>query len=157
MSHVSGLFSAIDTRGAKTFCGPTAIAAITGLEIATVEAAVLAYRAEHATPRSERGMHGAAVKTMWGREVTAVCALLGYVARVSADYRGERKRPTLTQFARTLGVNDPSRMVLVTGHFVALHGHTFVDTCKRVPCHLREAKHTNRCRVVMAWSITKAP
>ena len=157
MTNACGLFPAIDARGHRTYCGPTAIAAITGLPIATIEAAVLVHRAKHAPPKRERMPAGVAVCSMWQSEVAPVCDLLGFVAHLVHDDRvlPSTLKRTLTQYVARERAGDVPKLVIVTGHFVAIHGRMFCDTFKRTPCNIREARHTNRCRVIMAWTITR--
>lgn len=124
------------------FCGPTAIAAITGQPLETVIAAVTAHRAKHGTPRRLRN-RGAVVRSMFASEIAPVCEALGW--------RAEEHHGACMTFAQWQRVRKQAPyVVLVTGHFVAVSGHWFVDTRYREPIPLTRAPY-RRMRVKRYW------
>jgi hypothetical protein len=136
-----------------TFCGPTAIAAVTGIPVSRVEDAVLKSRDEAAgrgyrTPRERK--KGARVKMMWSHEIIPVCRKLGFVAQrvevVTSTYR------RLTEAMQRGEIAGPL-MVLVTGHYLALSRWHFVDNRHRKPVdHSRYS--CQRDRVQNIWKLT---
>lgn len=157
--NASGLSPAIGT----TYCGPTAIAALTGIDPATVETAFVRYRLSHPKPKP-RGT-AQRVKTVWSDEVEGVLALLGWRA-ASYDIphgmvrRRGRAAVGLITFATWYRgrkrANDQARyLVLVNGHFVAMHAGWFADTRFRHPVELKRLcmlPH-GRKRVMRTWRI----
>lgn len=130
------------------FCGPTAIAAVVGVSAAEVEQAVLKHRETHKPPRRTQ-LRGALVRTMWSTEVAPVCAMFGWSVV-------EHHVPRYT-FAQWLRISSRAyrslpHIVLVTGHFVAVSGHWFVDTKHREPIPVRKAPNKRR-RVVRVWQL----
>jgi hypothetical protein len=151
-SNPCGLFSAPGAPDRHIYCGPTALAAITGIAPGDVEKVVLAYRAKHGTPR-RNVLRGAVVRMMWSSEIAPVAELLGWRATELLSW----PRPSFAQWSR-LGRGDDAYLVLVTHHFVAVRGQWFADSAQRNPIPLRQAKH-KRKRVQRYWKlepITKA-
>src|SRR5262245_22623717 len=70
-----GLYAAPGTN--NNFCGPTAIAAITGLPIEFIEARVVAYRKKNPTPRRVKN-RGAIVRAMFFCELEPIMRELGW-------------------------------------------------------------------------------
>lgn len=120
-----------------SFCGPTAIASITGRTVAEVEQAIVAHRAEHGQPRRDQ-KRGAVVRTMWSNEVAPVVERLGW--RVAEEQRGEFR--TFAQWQRERGAGP--YLVLITRHFVAVSGEQFVDTRNREPIPLAKAPYRRK-------------
>lgn len=143
----------------NTFCGPTAIAALTGIEVGRVEAAVKEYRTRVRPPRHRLRLGvGVNVRTMWSSEVIGVLAILGWKpVEVNGPVflgRSRANRPTFAGWQRTAG--DGLWLVLFLGHFVAVHrrrrNSTFVDPQNSTPIPLRTAPY-RRKRVAYAWRI----
>ena len=152
MSEACGLFSAEDNRPRTAYCGPTAIAALTGVSPEAAEAAIVAHRANHPTPRRERHPKAGPglVRTMWSSEVIPVLAALGFKATECRSW----PLPTFAQWLR-LGRAPLPYLILVTGHFVAVKGDWFVDTGHRKPVPLNTVKRCKRSRVQRYWLIEK--
>jgi hypothetical protein len=140
------------------FCGPTAIAALTGLSTAAVEQAVLRYRRLGLEPQP-RGWTEA-VKGMRVGEISGVLASLGY--RVvehtelwePSELSGRAVSPTFTSW---LQYREPGLwLVSITGHFMAVNGDWFCDSARhRQPIELRNLKSYARSRVREVWRIEK--
>jgi hypothetical protein len=148
-----------DAGGLTTYCGPAAIAALTGLPVASIEDAVLQYRRTHAPARRTRGRRGkpGRVAGMFANEMAPVLDLLGYRAVLAADYVGTRThaRPCLDRHALTHARGDVAQLVIVTGHGVALHRMHVVDTRHRVPTHVYGTRGLQQKRVLLAWDVIK--
>lgn len=138
-----GLHAAPGT--ALSFCGPTALAAITGETVERIEQIIVAHRAQHGQPRRDK-KRGAIVRTMWANEVAPVCAALGWRVVV------ERYRPGMTFAQWQAQRGDGPHLVLITGHFVAVSGHWFVDSGNRLPIPLSRAPY-RRKRVRCFWKL----
>lgn len=153
MTDHAGLYAA-PSPGRTAFCGPTALAAATGLPISKVEDTILAFRKRaeksgRTTPR-ERKMRGARVKSMYGHEVIPVCRALGFaVSRVGEGGTFRRLAEIMQQGTVTGPV-----VVLVTGHYIALSRWQFVDNRHTSPTP-HEKYSSPRDRVVCAWRLTK--
>lgn len=135
-----GLYTAHCDTG-YAWCGPTAIKALTGKSIEVIEDAVLHHRVANPPPRHERGKRGARVKAMWWREIGPVLTALG-VANTSilCDHG-----LTLAQWVRTHRGHAPV-IILITGHFVAVHNGMLVDSQNRQPIPFAQYRH-KRTRV----------
>lgn len=140
MTDYAGLSPAIDPRPVGAWCGPSALAAITGKSVVEVEDAILAYRKRNPPPRRNRGHRGRVV-SMWWSEVEPVCKALGW--RVIENLR--HGNPTFAAWRRTRSGIGPY-LVLITGHFVAVSGHWFVDSNNREPIPATKYRH-QRTRV----------
>ena len=131
MSH--GLNAAPGTA----FCGPTAIAAITGATPEDVERLVIAYRKTMPPPRRSMPKRGRPVSTMWLNEIAPIMGKLGWTL---IDHRQAHcQRVTFAQWQRETRGKRGTSVVLVTGHFVAVSGDWFVDSCNRNPIPLSKA------------------
>lgn len=144
-----GLFTPTDC-GPMQYCGPTAIAAVTGLSIAHVEDAVLAHRAVHGTPRKIRTPRGCRVKSMFAAEIVPVLERLGFdaVEHITTDHGGTTLR-YITRLAR-----EPL-VVLLTGHFIALHGRMVVDSILPEPHEYTRRLRLKRWRAKRYWTVTR--
>lgn len=110
----------------KPFCGPTAVAAITGAPLSLV---LDSYRlVRHGPEWVDRGrtprITGAAL-----RETEETLRLLGFVG----EWHQIERAPTLDAFAasRSDKMRTHPLLVVVTGHYVAIHGERFCDTFSR--------------------------
>jgi hypothetical protein len=138
----------------RVYCGPAALASITGKPVSTVLAAVLTLRkGRTVTPswvRTTKKLPKAPVVGMTNWEAVATLKKLGW--RVIERQAFGRDRPTLAAFAGKLlpGV----WLVGVTDHFVAVSGRTFCDTKSRQPVPLRDAPQRRKL-VNVAWRLCK--
>jgi hypothetical protein len=153
--HTCGLFA---TTGSASFCGPTALAAITGATPEAVEQLIVTHRATHGLPRHGNGRQvrdvrrGAIVRTMWGSEVAPIAEALGW--RATLVEHGCYRPRTFAQWRRRGRArgDDAPYLVLITGHFVAVRGPWFVDTTYRTPT-LAASYRRQRKRVVRVWRL----
>ncbi len=137
-------------RGAM-WCGPAAISALTGYSTTEVSRLVARSRnnrrgaGRFSGTRSVRG-----VKAMTDREVSSALEALGYKARTSRVISGGREA-TLAQWARDHADPIGSYVVLITGHFVAVHNGQIIDnrTCQWADV-LRPGAPYRRARVKCA-------
>jgi hypothetical protein len=154
IDHACGLHAAPCVDGRYSYCGPTALAAITGLSVAAIEDAILEYRKEHKPPHGNRRATGnARVKTVWANEIEPVCQALGYSAQQVFN-SFDHGRVTLARYLRHIppGLKDKPRLVLITAHFLAVCGAHYVDNGSREPKPL--ALPYRRCRVRCVWNVT---
>jgi hypothetical protein len=157
MENPCMLSPAIETRvDATSYCGPVAIAALTGLSVVDVERAVIEMRKDNPPPKQTRARkrHNAPVTSMWATELAPALNRLGYSVALVADYRGQRRKPTLDRYAIAHALGDLPQLVIVTGHALALHRRHVVDTCTRTPTHVYRTR-IQRKHVLMAWNVTK--
>lgn len=148
-----GLYAVPDVQHGQ-FCGPTAIAALTRCPVVKVEDVVLAHRKLHPPLRRERMPEGTRVKTMWGTEIEAVFADLGFRATVVVAPQIVRDKRPLWRVLAGLPKDKPL-LVLISGHFIAVRGGMFVDRSNTEPRPLAGHRFS-RCRVVCVWTITEA-
>lgn len=112
-----------DTK-AKAFCGPTAIAAVTGKSISIIRDACR--MAPHDSNWPARFLRAPNVRGITNRELETVLNTLGYIGRwVEAP-----GRPTLAAWLDNRNAEQRGNpcIVNVTGHYVAVGGYMFVDT-----------------------------
>jgi hypothetical protein len=151
-----GLYAAPSPEGRTSFCGPTAIAAITGMAVGAVERLLVAQRKRHKPP-CRVVLKGALVRTMWGTEVEPLARACGWNARLVVSPATTRDCRTFAQWRRGC---DPAKryLVLITGHFIAIHGDWLADTTHREPVQWsRLVKYRRgRMRVVRVWEMTPA-
>lgn len=128
------------------FCGPTAIAAITGLPIAFIEQQVLIYRRNNPPPKRTRTPKGVVVKGMWWSEVLPVMDMLGW--RASFAWRAQWRRECVT-FAqwRVRYAHGGPYIVNTTRHAIAVSQGKLVDPQNRTPINARDFQHP-RARVI---------
>src|SRR5258708_1944332 len=110
------------------FCGPIAIAALTGLSTAEVERMVLRYRRLCLEPQPRGWLR--AVKGMQTGEIVGVLRGPGYHVVEHAWLGDPSSRGVVfPTFASWLRFKGPGLwLVSITGHFVAVNGDWFCDT-----------------------------
>lgn len=136
MTPINGLYSIADNWRVGQYCGPSAIAALTGIPIAAVEDAVLAHRAELGIRfgKSRKTPH-ARVYGMSRNELAPVIERLGWRATHLFKPAYKHECRALTRLAYTFPKDVPL-LVIVTGHAIAVRGSYFVDTRFREPRRL---------------------
>lgn len=105
------------TKGGRHYCGPSAISAVTGVNVEVIEDLVA--RLRNADPYRNRRVTAKGIKAMGAGEVREVVRTLGFQLIIhDVAYR--------TTFAKWLRERGELRrakcIVLVTGHFIAAHG-----------------------------------
>lgn len=122
--HRVGLHVVENDTKAKAFCGPTAIAAITGQPISVVRDACR--MARHGADWPTKFQRAPNVKGMFNRELEIALRTLGYIGR----WVQVQGRPTLAAWldSRTAEQRRSPCVVNVTGHYVTVSGYEFVDT-----------------------------
>jgi hypothetical protein len=108
------------------WCGPAAVAAVTGAPTSRIVEIIRANR-------GERDGRARAVTYTWPAELIHALHALGRDSYwTGMSMRGE---PTFAQFrkARTTQMRARALIVLVTGHFLVLAGNRFMDSRQREP------------------------
>ena len=99
----------------RAYCGPTSIAAITGLDVETVKYVV-------------RKVNGKKfVKGMFNIETKKTLHALGYEIQSSSANHAE-DNPTLARWFRTRKDRKELNLLHLTGHYIAVQGNKLVDT-----------------------------
>jgi hypothetical protein len=117
-----GLF----TADAGTFCGPAALAALTGIPAKQVEDVVVEWRKQTGNARRKPRGTKCPVKAMWWSEVEPIAERLGHKATRIVTPHGKN---TLNVWMRSHPTGN--WIVLITGHFIAISGGWMVDTRHR--------------------------
>jgi hypothetical protein len=148
----SGLFAAPLTGTQHVWCGPSALAAVTGETPEHVESLLVAYRAKHGTPRRVQ-LRGYPVRSMFSTEVAPLATLLGWRA---VDVSVEQAFCTFKQWrtARARARDTAPYIVLITDHFVAVCNGMFADSTYRTPIRA-DAYRKQRKRVVRVYRMEK--
>ena len=147
-----GLYAAPNAPDRHIYCGPTAMAAITGFGSMVVERMLQSLRKDAPKPRRERHARGDMVRAMWSSEVEPLARALGWRAVEVVAPLDQHYGTTLAQWQRRRVKDAAPYLVLVTGHFVAVQGRWFVDSTQREPIPFSKAKH-KRKRVVRVWRL----
>lgn len=125
-------------KGKNSYCGPAAIAALTG--VTTDDAA-----------RELRAVSGRrAIKWCYTSELVAALERLGY--RATETRVGDN--PTLARWLRERENRGVATIVLVTGHFVAVKGNKFADNRNPDPIFISKAPGRRR-RVKYVLTVTE--
>lgn len=159
------LHTPINDVGHRPYCGPTAIAAITGAPISVVYKKLRRVRADGDRRRYGKVVNGGNVKRVDGKkrrivgtgttEVLKVLKRLGYpvVARLP-----QHKRPagiTLRQLCDDRAHLGP-HLVEVTGHWIAMSRGMLCDTHRRTPVPWKEHPLL-RSKVIAWWVFPERP
>jgi hypothetical protein len=133
------------------WCGPAALSAVTGEPTSRI----------HDIIKKIRG-NNRPVKGVTNSELVKTAFVLGYTLEPIHDYFEEWRKapcgscpiqfkPTLARFVRQRRkeLHDPV-VINVTGHYVVVHGRTFVDNNVAGPVPLKKAPR-RRCRVKKAF------
>ncbi len=139
------LYKIKHTNKSKMWCGPAAIAAVTGYDTATITKLL----------RSVSGR--ASVRGVYCSDLLAALKILGYAATEigrAPSFRWERS--TLLQWRKRHRAAAKASPVIVnvTGHYVTLFGDMLVDNHTKTPVRFSKAPH-RRKRVKQAWAIRK--
>jgi len=153
-----GLRPVPNNSGRTMYCGPSAIAAITGHSPEEVERVILQLRGEGGHgPRRERRRAPGTFKSVWSSEVPNVAKAVGYRAYCVVFpkcHHSMRITFSAWRLRGRIGCYDDAHLVLVTCHFVAVKGDWFVDTNNRTPI-LASAWRGQRKRIQQAWKFVR--
>jgi hypothetical protein len=124
----------------KMWCGPVAVAATIGVDVAAVVDVIKRHRNE----RAVKGTHP--------NELQLAFRHFGYEMTLVADLRSNS--PTLATWERERTDMEAAYVVIVTGHWVAVRGKWFCDTFTHgVPVRIKDAPR-RRKRVQFVYQIT---
>jgi hypothetical protein len=142
------LYAIVHDLPGRLWCGPAAVAAVTGAPTSRVHAIIEAWRI------ARRGYAGRGVRRTYAGELAYAVRELGFVATC---YYASGDNPTFATFrrSRSLAMRRVAYIVLVTDHFVALAGNRLVDSVHRDPILASDWKH-QRTRVREYIIVTKA-
>jgi hypothetical protein len=126
----------------KWWCGPVAVAATIGVDVAAVRNLIKWYR-------------NRAVRGTYPNELQLAFRHFGYDMALVADLRSSP--PTLATWERERTDMEAAYVVIITGHWVAVRGKWLCDTFTRgVPVEIKDAPH-RRKRVRFVYRVTIAP
>ncbi|WOB06515.1 hypothetical protein [Piscinibacter gummiphilus] len=130
----------------KLWCGPGAIALVTGLPTSLI------YAHADAERRSRGGKRG--VQGMYNSELWAVLRACGF--RVTEVYNSRGEQPTLKQFARDKASLFAARPIIVHvgDHYGVLIGRRYADNQTRDPIYVGDCTYL-RSRVCAAWAVER--
>lgn len=103
----------------EVYCGPTAIAAVTGLPMAEVLRAAHRYM-KRPLRRPIVGMQDV--------QITGTLALLGFRVEIEQWYNDDGGKPTFTEYVRSMPVNQGPAIVRFTEHVAAITYDEYVCT-----------------------------
>lgn len=157
------LFPVPRSPGRKCWCGPTAIAALTGLHYQCIETAITGWRRGH-PPRPHQALGPSPlseVHGMWPHEIVPVLNALGWRAVEYHDPGISRPLPYCPPLAGWIADRGSGLWLIAWhAHFVAIHKQngdaTFVDTFNPAPVPLHPALCDGQ-RVLYAWRIGRYP
>lgn len=129
---------------AKGYCGPTAVAALTGVPVGRIENMIRRKRRGGYRDRNGRRMP---VRGTYTWEIVRVLKRLGCKVEKMADTES-----TFGRFCDDTAHMSTAFLVEVTGHFMAVHRGMFVDTSHREPTTAAGYAKATR-RVKLAWRI----
>src|SRR5262249_50343055 len=130
-----------DPKLKKMWCGPTAVAAIIGADVAAVCAAIKSYRKNNRP-----------VMRTYHHELQHAFRTFGCDMTLVADFSANP--PTFAAWERARTDMETAYVVAVTDHWVAVRGNWFNDTYTfGQPVHVKRAPHRRR-RVRFVYSVT---
>lgn len=148
----------IDRKG-RAYCGPTAIAAVTGEPVTKIEKMIRRIRSDGERKRYGRILYGGGVKNRDGRrlpirgmytwEMKKVMKRLGYKPVGYGHHKNRNAPRTLREFCDDKG-HLGVFIVEVTDHFVAVSRGMICDTMHKEPVPWQEYRKLSR-RVVQWW------
>lgn len=128
------------SRENRIYCGPTAVATITGRSIECVEAWINTYR---------RKRQDKVVVASQPFELVYALKELGYKAVRTERYDVENKniqKPTLAKWLRSRKDRNQVYIIHITNHYVTVKGNKLIDNHTMEPVFIRQAPH-RRARV----------
>ncbi len=137
------LHSIKHNNASKMWCGPAAIAAVTGVDTKTITQII------RSVGNKSR------VKGVSNDDLLRALKVLGYETTLvdKAAFRWERE--TLCRWKKKNKAKLKTPVIVnVTGHYVVLHGDMFVDNHTKTPVRFSKAPHRRKL-VKYAWSVKK--
>lgn len=119
----------------KTYCGPYALAALTGLSVDYIEEQINRYREKKPD---------ASVKWVNGYELNHAGGQANFRMGEPMLLRPEKKTFARWLRERTLDEINAKYLVLLTGHWVAVEGRKMTDTWTKQPTFIRRAPHRRK-------------
>lgn len=138
------LFAPIVDAGHVPYCGPTAIAALTGVPVSRIEKMIR--RCRRGGYRDSAGRK-IAIKGSYPWEVIKVLKRLGCKVTAMKD-----PESTFGRFCADTAHINAAFLVRVTGHFMAAFKGTFCDTSNLEPVPVDGYNKAAR-RVIQAWRV----
>jgi len=142
--------------GQTLWCGPTAVAGITGRPISEIDKAFRLERYGRGVTRRKR--QPKITRTGWGL-ISKVLLRYGLGIHVHENFIICRRRcPTLQQWHNGLPSRDSERLFLVglTAHWVLVKGGLFLDSHTEGKVVRFEEAPNRRCRVEIVWEVLRA-
>ena len=137
-------------RDRGPYCGPTAIALLTGEPISRIEQMIRRKRRGGYRDSSGRKMP---IKGTYPWEVIYVLARLGCrVELPKKGVRGETLNNVVNEHLPSTGVY----LIEVTGHFMVASGGMIADTTHKTPIPISTYRRKSR-RVQQVWKVTAKP
>lgn len=133
-------------RGRGPYCGPTAIALLTGEPISRIEKMIRRKRGGGYRDSTGRKMP---IKVTYSWEVIKVLAQLG--CRVDLPKKGV-KGETLNAVVNECLPATGAYLIEVTGHFMVASGGMIADTTHKTPIPISEYRRKSR-RVQRVWKV----
>lgn len=137
------------TRGKGPYCGPTAIAILTGEPISRIEKMIR--RRRRGGFRNSAGCK-MPIKGTYNWEVIAVLKTLGCRVEEVKRVSGETLSNLVTECLPSTG----AYLVNVTGHFMVASGGMIADTTHKTPISVVDYRRKSR-RVQQVWKVVAKP
>ena len=136
----------------RAFCGPFALAALTGEPIDRCLDAIRAVRGDDnrgATPRRRRAIRG-----VFNWEMERALRALGW----RMDPVSYSRKVSMKRFVETVGTDlkNVPLLVNVTGHYIVLYRGMVMDTTHRIPMAFSLSRRYRRSIVRNAWAVKRA-
>jgi hypothetical protein len=137
----------LNGKNISSFCGPFAIAAITGISIVDIIDAFKKLRINNGNEKRAKRIKG-----VYNGEMREILSQFNFnMNRIDG-----LKEISLKRFVETEGkkhLNVPI-LVNVTGHYVVLFNGIMTDTTYRIPVAFQFVKRYRRSSVLNAWTVT---
>lgn len=139
----------IDRKG-QVFCGPWAMAALTGLPITKVEEAI---RDQNFIDRVSRGGRRLPVRGTYPTEVLKALNQLGYrTVKVGIEHNGKTLKKA---YELMKDFHNKSLLVMVKGHWMVIRRGVVTDTVVREPISLELMAKGRRRQFEQAYVVEK--
>ena len=142
----------------RAFCGPFALAALTGEPIDRCLDAIRAVRGDDNEYRERIGAaprrRGVAIRGVYNWEMDRALKTLGW----RMDAVPHKSKISMKRFVETIGMalKDSPLLVNVTGHYIVLYRGMVMDTTYRIPMAFSLSRRYRRSIVRNAWAVKRA-